>query len=54
MYTKSWWEKRKDGKLFENISMNGMIILKILIKVMSGRASTMFMWLRIGISGYLL
>jgi hypothetical protein len=52
-HTRFWWGNLRERDHFEDLDIDGRIILKWTLKLYDGRAWTGLLWLRIGTSGRL-
>ena len=53
-HARFWWKHLRERDNFEDIDVNGRIILKRALKNSDGKAWSEFIWLRIGTGGGLL
>jgi hypothetical protein len=46
--------KPKQGENFENLNVDGIIILDWILRKQDGRTRSGFFWIRVGVSGWIL
>lgn len=51
MHTRFWWVNMKERDHFEDLYLDGRIILKQILKKQCGKVWAGFIWLRIGTGG---
>jgi hypothetical protein len=54
MHARFWWENQKERDQWEDLSVRGRILLKLISEEWDGVVWTRLIWLRIGTGGGLL